>query len=359
MIQKITMPWQKSDVFFRSMQVGLTLLSLLLISSAHGQEQTFTNPIREGADPWVYQKDDRYYYSMSTGSGIAVSVSSKLTDQGTPVEVWKAPENGWNRANIWAPEIHFFDGHWYIYYAAGKEPGTPFIHQRSGVLKSVGPDPLGPYEDRGMLYTGDRYPDLQSIKWAIDLSPVTIRGQLYAIWSGWEENRPTDKTPQHLYIAKMCTPETICGNRVKLSSPDQAWERGGPLDLNEGPQLLTRGGETFIIYSTRESWLTEYRLGQLKLKSPGLDPLLPSNWVKSGPVFVGTDQVLGVGHCSFATSPDGSEHWLLYHSKKSAKPGWDRDIRLQPFSWDAFGNPVFGMPVPAGIPLPLPSGETE
>lgn len=72
-----------------------------------------------------------------------------------------------------------------------------------------------------------------------------------------------------------------------------------------------------------------------------------------------TNKVLGVGHCSFAKSPDGTEDWVLYHSKKSETPGWDRDIRLQPFSWDETGNPDFGSPVPAGSPIPIPSGEPD
>lgn len=211
----------------------------------------------------------------------------------------------------------------------------------------------------GMLYTGDDLKDPQSAKWAIDLSPVLIRGQLYAVWSGWEENRDTDKTAQHLYIAQMCDPVTICSNRVKLSSPEEKWETGGPLNLNEGPQVLQHSGDTFIIYSTRESWLKEYRLGQIKLKEPTRDPLIAENWEKSGPVFQGTNEVLGVGHCSFATSPDGTEYWILYHSKKSETPGWDRDIRLQRFSWDDSGNPDFGSPVPAGVPISIPSGELD
>ncbi len=354
--KRMTYP-NKAFIFLFSKKLFLVCWWFMGFHLAMAQETTFTNPIRDGADPWVYQKGKHYYYSMSTGDGVAVSVSERLTDQGTPVKVWDAPETGWNQATVWAPEIHYFNGHWYIYYAAGKEPGNPFIHQRSGVLKSATEDPFGPYEDMGMLYTGDDLSDPGSAIWAIDLSPVVIQGQLYAIWSGWEENRDTDKTKQHLYIATMCDPATICGNRVKLSSPEESWERGGPLDLNEGPQALQYQGKTFIIYSTRESWLKEYRLGQLQLKEATSDPLNPDNWEKSGPVFMGTNKVLGVGHCSFAKSPDGREDWILYHSKKSTTPGWDRDIRLQPFTWRADGSPDLGHAVPAGVPIPLPSGE--
>lgn len=235
--------------------------------TSYPQSTTFTNPIRDGADPWVFQWGGDYYYCSAVGKGIAVSKSNKLTEHGEMKVVWNTPEKGWNQANIWAPELHFIEGHWYIYYAAGRTSGSPFIHQRSGVLKSEGKDPFGPYRDMGMLYTGDDIGNPETNKWAIDLTPWQHRGQWYAIWSGWEENSDTDKTKQHLYIAKMSDPVTISSNRVLISSPSESWETGGPLDLNEGPQMLANGGKTFIVYSTRESWLKEYRLGLLELVS--------------------------------------------------------------------------------------------
>lgn len=320
-------------------------------------EAFFTNPVAEGADPWVYQKDGFYYTCGSGRGGIWVAKSDKLTQAGERVVVWRPTAGQWNSHNIWAPELHFFNGKWYLYYAASKTPGGPFINQRSGVLESATADPFGPYSDKGMLYTGDNLPDSASVKWAIDLSPFRLNGQLYAMWSGWEENATTDRTKQHLYLATMSNPWTISGNRVRLSSPTEPWETGGELDLQEGPELLKKKEKAFIIYSTRESWLKEYRLGQLTLTDTLLNPLEPQNWQKSGPVFEGTDQVFGVGHCSFATSPDGTEHWILYHTKKSTTPGWQRDIRLQPFTWTADGFPHFGTPIPAGVPIPVPSGE--
>jgi len=85
----------------------------------------------------------------------------------------------------------------------------------------------------------------------------------------------------------------------------------------------------------------------------------PDNWNKSGPVFLGTEEVHGVGHASFTTSPDGTEHWIVYHSKKSTEPGWNRDIRTQPFTWNEDGAPDFGTPVDVGVPLEVPSGQCE
>lgn len=320
---------------------------------------TFVNPVADGADPWVIRRGGWYYLAESRDNGIYVYRSATLTDpKVNGVRVWTAPDTGWNRTNIWAPELHYVDGQWYIYYAAGRA-GPPFTSQRAGVLQATSDDPQGSYLDRGMLYTGDGTgtgSDTANV-WAIDLTVGHINGRLYAVWSGWDQNAATDRTPQNLYIAPMPNPWTITGPRVRLSAPVESWERGTQLDLEEGPEFLRHDSTTFIIYSTRESWLPDYRLGQLRLVSPRADPMNPANFVKSGPVFTGTTGVYGVGHASFTVSPDSTEPWIVYHAKADSTPGWQRVIRMQKFTWHPDGSPDFGTPVPSGVPIPMPSGQ--
>ena len=336
-------------------------------SDHHGSDEpssvhvscTFANPVGKGQDPWVIKKDGFYYFVESRNGGIYVSKNKNLTDiKNGEVLVWSPPAAAtWNHANIWAPELHFIDGKWYIYYAAAKVSGSPFIYQRSGVLEAATSDPQGKYIDKGRLYTGDDINNKATDKWAIDLTVTPINNQLYAIWSGWVNNETTDKTPQHLYIAKMSNPWTISSNRVQISSPTASWEKGPELDLQEGPEVLKHDGEIFIIYSTQDSWLKTYKLGQLKLKSDSADPMNSANWVKSGPVFEGAGQVYGVGHASFTTSPDGTGNWIIYHTKIDSTPGWNRDIYMQPFTWKPNGDPDFGKPVMPGVQIPVPSGQ--
>jgi GH43 family beta-xylosidase len=323
----------------------------------NGQQKNgfFANPLFDGADPWLIRKDRYYYYCSASGRGISVSRSRFITRKEETKRIWEAPDSGWNRSCIWAPELHFLDGRWYIYYAGGVS-GPPYIHQKTGVLRSETDDPMGPYIDMGMLYTGDN-PDMKSDNvWAIDMTVFRYRGKLYAVWSGWEKPSLTDKTSQHLYIALMKNPYTMESPRVRLSSPVEAWETGGPLDLQEGPEILEKGNKLFIIYSCRESWTVDYRLGQLEMTDPEGKLTDPSSWKKSGPVFSGP---LGTGHCSFVKSPDGKEDWIIFHSKKSAKEGWDREIRAQKFIWNKNGYPAFGTVLPAGTEIKRPSGEMK
>ena len=82
---------------------------------------TFTNPIAWGADPWVFEKDDVYYFSESGGGGIHISSSKIMTEiKSNSKQVWRQPDTDWNASNLWAPELHFIQGRWYIYYTAGE-----------------------------------------------------------------------------------------------------------------------------------------------------------------------------------------------------------------------------------------------
>ena len=333
---------------------GALLFTAALACAAPG-DGTFTNPLRDGADPWITQYGGRYYTCFASGRGIAVSESSDMTRFERERIVWQPAGSGaWNSYSIWAPELHRIGDKWYIYYAAAPVPGSPFVGQRTGVLECD--TPLGDYRDCGMLYTGDNPDGVSDNIWAIDMTVFEHRGVLYAVWSGWERQRDPDATDQQLYIARMESPTRI-GPRVLLSRPDQPWEQGEHISLQEGPTALRHGEDLFIIYSTRGSWTRHYKLGQLRLRTPESDPLDPASWEKSGPVFAGNDRVYGVGHASFATSPDGSEYWIYYHAKKDTLHNWRRDIRLQRFDFDEAGNPRFGEPVAPG-PCPLPSGTT-
>ncbi|MBN2063153.1 MAG: family 43 glycosylhydrolase [Sedimentisphaerales bacterium] len=336
------------------------VLTILIVfsSAVLADFGTFVNPIYEGADPFVVKHTDGYYYfCQSEGDkGIAIWKSDKLTDKGIKRVVWKSPDVGWNSDEVWAPEIHYLQGRWYIYYAA--DSGHNRYH-RVGVLQSKTQDAQGEYNDMGMVYTGDEYATQTNNRWGIDATPLEMNGKLYLIWSGWNGY---DDDIQSLYIAEMSNPWTVITNRVKITDNDTyAWERvsNNPDNkgLNEGAQILRKGDKIFVIYSCSGSWEPTYKLGQLSIRE-GLDPMNPKNWIKkSKPVCQGTDKVLGVGHCSFTKSPDDTEDWMVYHSKISRSTGWQRNVRIEKFTWNEDGEPVFPVPSEAGTILARPSGE--
>lgn len=320
---------------------------------------TFVNPLYPGADPWIARKDGFYYLVHSTGgSSIAVWKSDRLTNRGQRAVVWRAPRFAWNSTMVWAPELHYLRGKWYIYYAAAARSDN--ATHRMGVLEAETDDPQGPYKDRGMLYTGDDIEHRRNNRWAIDGTVLEVNNRLYFLWSGWEDHRDL----QYLYIARMENPWTIASDRVKLCPNDtHLWERvsesRSQRGLHEGPVALVRNGKIFLTYSCSGSWETTYKLGMLHADEKS-DPMDPRSWTKlPDPVFQSTRDVFGVGHCCFTRSPDDSEDWMLYHAKNSRADGWSRTVRMQKFTWKPDGFPDFGQPVQTGQELTAPSGEQD
>lgn len=305
---------------------------------------TFTNPIirQEGGDPWVEQHDGFYYFTatLDPGHGIWVWKSKTLSglDSGEKVEVFKAPHDGPMSHMLWAPEIHWIDGHWYVYFCACD--GNDRNH-RIYAMKADTDDPLGKYTMMGQV------DHLNSFE--IDGSVLQMPdGKLFWMY-----------TTGQLHLAPMSNPWTADASKaIVLTSATEPWERGWV----EGPEPLVHEGHVFIIYSAGSTFSPHYVLGMLTFK--GGDPLDAKNWVKSTePVFApyqGKDgAVFTVGHNGFTKSPDGTEDWIIYHGKdfaaENSKRG--RTIRIQKFTWKADGSPDFGHPIPAGIPMIRPAGE--
>lgn len=316
----------------------------------------FVNPIAEGADPWIIQHKAQYIACLAEANrGIALHISDRLTALGPKQVVWEAPPGTMYSAEVWAPELHFLDGRWYVHFAASNGENR---NHRMYVLESAGDDPLGPYTLHGPLYTGDHPKTGADNRWAIDGTVLELAGRRYYLWSGWEGVRDE----QWLYIAPMKDPLTIGGKRVRMCrNDDYLWERVGETatgrGLHEAPQVLQRNGRTFVIYSCSGSWQTSYKLGLLELRAGG-DPLNPADWTKHPqPVFQSSEETFGVGHGCFVKSPDGREDWIVYHAKMDRADGWRRAIYAQPFQWTADGFPDFGKPVAAARPMPVPSGE--
>jgi GH43 family beta-xylosidase len=317
-------------------------MALIFGENVNARTPQIINPILppHSADPWMIFHGGFYYYTESRNNRQIYirrsrSIGGVAQDQG--VCVWSAPPKGKNSNNVWAPKLHLIDGKWYIYYAA--DDGRNENH-RMWVLESEDSDPCGRYHCRGRLETAG---------WAIDGTVLSLDdGRRYFLWSGWPGKR---NGRQDIYIAPMRDPATISGSRVLIATPDQPWERVA-MPICEGPQVLKRNGDIFVVYSASASWTADYCLGMLHNNTK--DVLNPAAWSKHGPVFKKTDQVWGVGHCSFVKSLCQREDWIIYHSKSSRQPGWeDRDVHAKPFCWSSDGFPDFGTPSPRSHPVEI------
>ncbi|MEH7308202.1 family 43 glycosylhydrolase, partial [Neobacillus drentensis] len=296
----------------------------------------FNNPLYQGQDPFVTYKDGFYYFvsssNLDSNNKVYVSKSRTLTDQGEKVLVF---DSQGTQTRIFAPEIFFFDGKWYIYYCADlKDYG--YKHMAT-VLESVTDDPQGEYVDKGAIYTGEN----GVYKQANDFTVFDYNGQLYAVWGTLGSGEPIGPA-----IAPMDNPYTITANRSFLPG-------GG----GEGPRVLQKDGKVFITVSEGDYASNDYRLSYFT-NSDG-DILNEDSWTRTNNVFVATSDVSGPARAGFVKSADGKEDWMIYHSRVYQDTGrnWWRQVNIKKFGWNEDGTPNFGKPVSSNEWQEFPSGD--
>lgn len=315
---------------------------------------TFKNPIKNSApDPWVTQIQDAYYLMYTTGNNLTLLKTKKMSEVGSAESkvIYTPPSTGLNSQHIWAPEIHYINNKWYVYYSASD---SNMDNHRMWVLENESSDPFtGEWIDKGKLALPDN-------KWAIDGTVAKIKGELYYAWSGWETNTNTE---QYIYLAKMDSPTSVTGNRINIIQPVESWESNNTNPkVTEAPQFLITDSKVFICYSAGACWTDGYALG-LSWCSLNNDLLNPNNWTKfsENPVFSTNvaSNAFGPGHNSFFKSLDGKEDWILYHANAQSNQGCadKRSMRMQKITWSSEGIPIFGDPKPLNKLLDKPSGE--
>lgn len=294
---------------------------------------TFQNPIKQtdGSDPFMVYHEGYYYLTTTTWTNIQITRATTIAGlkTATPKVVW-TDSTASRCCNIWAPEIHYVDGAWYIYYSAGTS--DTFDNQRSHVLKGSSNiiwDSTWSYASRLVIPNRDT--------WAIDGTVLVTSSANYFVYSSWDGDN------QCLWISQM-TGATTLGNTVKISTPTYAWEQVGA-NVNEGPAPLYHGGRTFMTYSASNCAGTGYSLGRLELT--GSDPLSVSSWTKySSPIFTSANGNYEPGHNGFFLSPSGDEIYNVYHAS-STSPGLcdgSRYTMVQAVGWHSDGTPNLGSP---------------
>jgi GH43 family beta-xylosidase len=290
-----------------------------------------------GPDPWIAQRDGVYYYMHTLGDRIALWKTTdiqKLADA-SPVVVWRPPAAGPDSTSIWAPELHFLDGKWYLYYTAVDKQHDDDAHRHVFVLENAAADPTtGTWVDKGMLKTHLA---------GIDGTVFDHGGKRYFAYSAYVGDH------SDLILAPMVNAWTLGEPQVDIATPTFGWEMQGGRKILEGPEFLEGpGGKVFLSYSASACWSDDYALGLLTADA-GANLLSPAAWQKSPRPVLSTSTKNGVyapGHNGFFKSTDGKTDWIVYHA--NGGPGWKCTARraphVQPFSWDAQGRPVFAEP---------------
>jgi len=347
--------------------LNAALLLTCALSGAHAEVQGSANAINfrnanllHRADPWVYKHTDGYYYYMSTVpefDRLELRKSRTLSGIGSaaPVVIWTKHASGIMGANIWAPEIHFINNKWYVYFTAGESSNA--FNVRLYALENSAADPTtGTWVEDGRITTAwDSF--------TLDATTFVHNNVQYLVWA--QKPAGSNNINSNVYIAKMTDPLHMdVSTQTLVTTPNLTWEQQGYL-VNEGPEVIKRNGQIFISYSA-SSCDPRYVMG-LVTASDTSNLLSSASWSKSStPVFQSNPSanVYGPGHNAFVQSADGTEDYLMYHAYSDGTVntcfGNQRSMRIQKFTWDAAtGKPVLGVPVSTGTVMPTPAGDNR
>lgn len=301
--------------------------------------------ILQRADPFICkQSNGKYYFTASVPAYDRIILRCADTLAGIAdaeeVTIWKKHETGIMSKHIWAPELHYLDGKWYIYFAGGEKEDIWKI--RPYVLECTDADPMtGEWKELGMMQCADD--DAFSFRaFSLDATVFENNGKRYYVWA---EKVGVGRQISNLYIAEMETPNKLKTVQVLLTTPDYDWERVG-FWVNEGPAVIKRNGKIFLTYSASETG-APYCMGMLTADD-STDLLDPRSWEKERYPVLASDpsiEVYGPGHNSFTVDEEGNDI-LVYHARKESEIEGDplynpnRHTMLMKVEWEN-NRPVF------------------
>ena len=320
---------------------------------SHRQETTpspvpaqFSNPVSDGylADPQCFYHRGAYY---ALGTGDAESGEEKLPGRVIPMmrshdlQRWESaghllePPPEEKGGSFWAPEVHFDGGTFYLYYHANGG-GLGF---RIRVATSKNPE--GPYTDTGKPMT-----DIARNSFAIDSTAFRDddgRWYLFYATDFYDSDAATFRGTA-LVMDRLNTMTELAGHPQTVMRAHWPWQlylhdrlMGGVRAdwyTLEGPAVVKRDGRYYCFYSG----------GNFANDTYGVDYLVADRitgpWREAGAEILRTvpGEVIGPGHNSIVSSPDGKTDYIVYHAWN--KPMTRRQMWVDPLTWTDRGPQV-------------------
>ncbi len=333
------------------------------------QEPAYAAPIiSHRADPYIYRHTNGKYYFIASHTDAGHNLDGRyqylylilrcadtledLTDNSgryTEKIVYerKPVKDGTMSPHLWAPELHYIHGGWYIYYTTTISEESSW-RIRPHCLACTGDDPmLDSWTPKGAIRTTIDG-DIAFTDFSLDHTYLRHNGKDYLLWAQ-KTNNISD-----IFIAGLSDPWTVCTPAVRLTHPEYNWELHG-FPVNEGPAVIKHGRKIFLTFSASGTDAL-YCMGLLYADEDA-DLLNPSSWTKCPyPVFQSSPVTgfYGPGHNSFTRSTDDSEDLIIYHGRQEERylgegdyqPLYDagRHAYVGKVFWGSDGMPSFSVP---------------
>lgn len=286
-----------------------------------------------------------YYFTASVPAydRIVLRCSKTLVGlaEAEEVTIWTKHKRGIMSQHIWAPELHYLNGKWYIYFAGSKV--NDIWRLRPYILECTGQNPMKDrWIERGQIKAAKDDP-FSFKAFSLDATVFENKGSYYYVWA---EKVGVGKQISNLYIARMESPTQLATVQVLLTTPDYEWERMG-FWVNEGPAVIKRNGKIFLTYSASETGIY-YCMGMLTANEDA-DLLDPRSWTKEPlPVCAsdGTVDIYGPGHNSFTVDEEGNDICVVHARTEIEIKGNplynpNRHAFLLKVTWGDDGKPIF------------------
>jgi beta-xylosidase len=230
---------------------------------------------------------------------------------------WAIPA-GKQHGRYWAPDLHWFDGHWVLYFAAQLTTATqPTLNPASQGNWAIGvattSDLRGGHWTTALLHDSGQFDALPSEKGNRELAggvidpnefenPVT--GQRYLLWA---------KQSNEIFLGELSADGLALEAGVqRILVPSTPWECAnlrGTCTI-EGPVGYWYGNVAYILYSASSTWAGTYAVGVAASTAPLSVPFTKD----PDPILTSSGDLLGPGGTSEpVTAPDGSPI-IYFHS---------------------------------------------
>ncbi|MBO5485831.1 MAG: family 43 glycosylhydrolase [Eubacterium sp.] len=315
--------------------------------------------IEDRADPYITLGPDGYYYFTASfpmrgkadkeGYDRIILRKSRTIEglkTSTEKSVWDERESSISHRFIWAPELHYIGGKWYLYYAASGSANNMW-DINCHVLMCTGDDPYNDsWVEKGKFQAADG-DAISFTGFSLDMTYFECNGKSYVIWAQKVGN-------SNLYMAEV-NPEEPWKTTTKamlLTKPEYYWEKVS-IPVNEGPSVLIHDGKVIVAYSASATG-PEYCIGYMYADEKA-NLLDINSWTKQKtPALTSEDLIdeYGPGHNSFTQDEEGN-YIFVYHSRSkecyegncgygTEDPLYDpcRSARIRKVQWDSNGLPI-------------------
>lgn len=296
-------------------------------------QQEYTNPIilKNLPDPCVLQDENKFYlYATESNKNLPIFTSTNLVD-------WEFGGNAFSsdtrpshldNGHIWAPDVMKINGSYVMAYSESRWNEN----KENGIGIAVAETPLGPYTDRGLLFTSQEI----GVGNSIDPSLYEEDGRIFLIWGSMGGIFLIELDKESLKIKAGAEKVRVAGRGI------------------EGTHILKKGKYYYLFASTGSCCKgkdSTYRVivgRSEKITGPYLScDGLPLEKDSSFLVISSNEKFVGTGHGSSIITDNNNDTWYVYHSYLRDNPEKGRVVLLDKIEWTEDGWPYLNTGTPS------------